>query len=253
MNSSEQRKGYIKHFYSKIWPSKRIKYGFCQYDKDLIELVRNTVPSKVLDVAIGDGEPYSKMILSFVKDLYGVDIAPSLIEIVKNSLPDIKSILADAEQLPFDDNYFDTVYCFRSMWYFPDQLKAVQEMIRVVKIGGYVVFDVQNNLHPIHQKQLETGPIIYDIIKKYSKNFIKIVLRPYKKYYIDWGLYKNPSWMEPTNIKLLNKFLNLYKLKLSIYGVLWSGRESSNTLKLVKGIEFRNYDRLVYLLKKQAN
>ena len=50
---------------------------------------------------------------------------------VKKNHPNIKVFLGDAENLDFEDDYLDIVYCFRSTWYFPDITKAVSEMIRV--------------------------------------------------------------------------------------------------------------------------
>jgi len=44
----------------------------------------------------------------------------------------------DAESLPFKDNCFDTVITGMSFGLFPDQVKAVREMYRVLKPGGLV-------------------------------------------------------------------------------------------------------------------
>jgi SAM-dependent methyltransferase len=55
---------------------------------------------------------------------------------------------ADVEVLPYANDVFDSVYCISSSWYFPDLGRALNEMTRVRKPGGRIVFDVINLLHP---------------------------------------------------------------------------------------------------------
>ena len=133
----KDRKEYMRTIYAKHWHEKRISYGFSNYDQSLVdELTKVKQNGKIMEVAIGDGLPYAKELLLRGYDIYGVDIAPSLIEQVRESLPGIKASVGDAENLEFPDNTFDITYCFRSTWYFPDVLKAIDEMIRVTEQKG---------------------------------------------------------------------------------------------------------------------
>lgn len=92
----------MRKIYDKHWHEKRINYGFTNYDKSLIaELTKIKRGGRVLEVAIGDGEPYAKNIISRGYDVYGIDLAPSLIKQVQDSLHGIKASVGDAENLVF--------------------------------------------------------------------------------------------------------------------------------------------------------
>ena len=155
MNNSEKRKEYMRNIYSKHWSRTRKKYGVGQYDKDLIhELSKKVKNGKILEVGIGDGFPYSNILDEMGYEVYGIDISPTHVDMVKESLPKINVEVGDSEDLEFTDNFFDVVFCFRSTWYFPDVIKSISEMLRVVKKHGVVMFDIQNMNHPIHHKSV---------------------------------------------------------------------------------------------------
>ncbi|UAJ72564.1 class I SAM-dependent methyltransferase [Synechocystis sp. PCC 7339] len=52
----------------------------------------------------------------------------------------VSFIKADSLHLPFDDNTFDLSYSISSLEHMPDPVKAVEEMIRVTKHKGLIVF-----------------------------------------------------------------------------------------------------------------
>jgi SAM-dependent methyltransferase len=134
---SLKRKEYMKNIYSQSWSKDREAYGIGQYDIDLISLLQSMKRSgKVLEVGIGDGFPYANQLAENGYAVFGIDISPTHIDMVKENHPNIKAFIGDAEFLDFEDDYFDIVYCFRSTWYFPDIIKAVSEMIRVIQPGG---------------------------------------------------------------------------------------------------------------------
>lgn len=51
---------------------------------------------------------------------------------------DVRLINANAEQLPFGDDYFDAVFCESVTAFVPDKARALSEYVRVVRPGGYV-------------------------------------------------------------------------------------------------------------------
>ncbi|SVD05718.1 uncharacterized protein METZ01_LOCUS358572, partial [marine metagenome] len=106
-------------------------------------------------VGIGDGFPYSNVLDEMGYEVYGIDISPTHVDMVKESLPKVNVEVGDSEDLEFTDNFFDVVFCFRSTWYFPDVIKSISEMLRVVKNDGLVMFDIQNSNHPIHKNLIK--------------------------------------------------------------------------------------------------
>lgn len=242
----------MRNVYALHWHNKRIQYGFTNYDRSLIaELTKIKKDGKVLEVAIGDGEPYAKDMLLRGYDIYGVDIAPRLIKLVQNSLPEVKASLGDAENLEFPDNYFDITYCFRSTWYFPDVKKAIKEMIRTTKSGGGIIFDLQNKKHPLHIKAMKKRTwskdhYILSTLTKYFKTTIKVLIRPIKHFPTDLSstilIHETPSDV-PSILSMLSS--NVRSIK--IYGIDWS---DVFPLKSIRAINMNNFDRIVLKIIK---
>lgn len=141
------RKTYIRDIYSKYWVNARDKiYGFLEYDKNLCNYICEHVPKggKLLDVGIGTGYPFADFFQKAGYPVYGVDISPDLIKKCRLLNPEINCKVGDAEELDYPDGYFDGVYCFHSTWYFPNLNKAIDEMMRVTRPGGLIMFDIEN-------------------------------------------------------------------------------------------------------------
>ena len=249
MNNSEERKEYMRNIYSKNWSRKRKKYGVEQYDKDLInELSKKEKNGKILEVGIGDGFPYSNVLVEMGYEVYGIDISSTLVDKVKESLPNINVKVGDSEDLEFSDNFFDIVFCFRSTWYFPNLIKSISEMLRVVKDNGTIMFDIQNMNHQIHKKLLEERRSLLIMIKKIIKNLLKLILRPIKYYSLDRS-YKGIIFETPTDPEEINLFFQKRKdVEYKLYGVNW---DHSFTLEEIKNTtDLNQFDRLVYKVSK---
>ncbi|PKQ43783.1 class I SAM-dependent methyltransferase [Confluentibacter flavum] len=63
---------------------------------------------------------------------------------------DLNSPLADVKadicNLPFEDNSFDVILCNHVLEHIPDDTKAMQELYRVMKVGGMGVFQIPQDL-----------------------------------------------------------------------------------------------------------
>jgi SAM-dependent methyltransferase len=58
----------------------------------------------------------------------------------------IADVKADICNLPFEDNSYDIILCNHVLEHIPDDTKAMQELYRVLKPGGYGVFQIPQDL-----------------------------------------------------------------------------------------------------------
>jgi ubiquinone/menaquinone biosynthesis C-methylase UbiE len=111
---------------------------------DLVELCHIGEGSYVLDVGCGVGVTPCYIARRYDCSVMGVDIKVSMIDKCKerasreNVTDKVDFRVADAQDLPFDDELFDAVIT-ESVTAFPeDKQRAVKEYARVTKPGGYV-------------------------------------------------------------------------------------------------------------------
>jgi len=92
----------------------------------------------------------------------------------------LAEIKADITDLPFDDDYFDVILCNHVLEHIPDDHKAMQELYRVMKPGGYGIFQVP--LEAEREKTFEDPSISdpkkraelfgqYDHVRVYGKDY----------------------------------------------------------------------------------
>lgn len=64
---------------------------------------------------------------------------------------DLNSPLADVKadicNLPFDDNEYDIIFCNHVLEHIPDDTKAMQELLRVLKPGGMAILQIPQDLN----------------------------------------------------------------------------------------------------------
>ncbi len=79
--------------------------------KPLLEAVRITPGSLLLDVATGPGSVASEA-TKVGAETIGVDLSPGMIALAKKEHPGIDFRVAEVEHLPFSDDSFDAVVAF---------------------------------------------------------------------------------------------------------------------------------------------
>jgi ubiquinone/menaquinone biosynthesis C-methylase UbiE len=122
------------------------KYGASIFESMASPLLKgvNLKPEqKVLDVACGIGIPSLSAAETVAPNglVIGIDLAPGMIEMARvraadRGLKNVEFREADAETLPFEDRFFDTVLCHLGLIHFTDRAKALKEMGRVLKPDG---------------------------------------------------------------------------------------------------------------------
>jgi len=112
---------------------------------ELIERYGRLEGQRILDVGCGLGT-YVKKLRTFSGDVYGVDLDPEKVAQAQRELDNI--YLAPAEELPFEDGYFDVVLLHEVLEHVENDRAAVCEAYRVTKVGGRIVIFVPNRLYP---------------------------------------------------------------------------------------------------------
>ncbi|MBU4348150.1 class I SAM-dependent methyltransferase, partial [Patescibacteria group bacterium] len=105
--------------------------------------------SRVLDVGCGAGRTTYFIAKKGCK-VIGTDIAVPLIEQASKSYPEIDFKVMDARKLDFEDNVFDAVFFsfngIDNLLSLEERYKAVNEMKRVLKSGGFLIYSSHNAL-----------------------------------------------------------------------------------------------------------
>lgn len=140
-------------FYQNMYQNlKGIDDGHCVvYGYDEIYDFMSGVPrGSLLDVGCGAGH-HSKDLSSMGYDVTGIDISVNGLNqaqcVSKAHNQNIDFVIGDVENLPFDDNAFDVVFCSLILHHFPKRDKLLKEISRVSK-SHFVTFEV-NSFHPI--------------------------------------------------------------------------------------------------------
>jgi ubiquinone/menaquinone biosynthesis C-methylase UbiE len=95
----------------------------------------------VLEVGCGTGLVLSR-ITEFAKSAKGVDLSPGMLEKAKER--GLDAVEGSATDLPFEDNTFDVTCSFKVLAHIPEIDRALSEMARVTKPGGYVLAELYN-------------------------------------------------------------------------------------------------------------
>jgi ubiquinone/menaquinone biosynthesis C-methylase UbiE len=109
--------------------------------ESLCEAANVSSGERVLDVAAGNGNASLAAARRFA-DVLSTDYVPALLEQgMRRATADglnMRTQVADAENLPFDASSFDVALSTFGVMFAPDQAKAAAELLRVVKPGGRI-------------------------------------------------------------------------------------------------------------------
>jgi SAM-dependent methyltransferase len=100
---------------------------------------------KVLCLGCGSGEE-AQALAEKGADVVGVDLSKGLIEVAKQSYPDLEFQVMDMEELKFTEDTFDFVYSSLVMHYVPDWSKTLAAVKSVMKPGATFLFSTH---HPV--------------------------------------------------------------------------------------------------------
>ena len=115
-----------------------------KWAEDLVARARLRAGDIVLDVACGTGV-VARLAAKRAGQVTGLDLNAGMLAVARtleNEGPPISWMDGSALDLPFQPESFDVVLCQLGLQFFPDQLRALHEMRRVLREGGRAAFSV---------------------------------------------------------------------------------------------------------------
>jgi SAM-dependent methyltransferase len=114
----------------------------------------------VLDCPAGRG-PLAQRLVDAGKDVVAADIFPEQFEV-----PEVRCIRADLnESIPLPDGQFEALACLNGLQRVWARGRALREMSRVLRPGGYLLLTFVNNVNLIHRLTfLISGSIVHNTV-----------------------------------------------------------------------------------------
>ena len=97
--------------------------------------------SRLLDIGCGNGE----LLLAVQKryhEVYGIDIAEAALNSARKHEINVQAVDLNREDLPFPDQYFDTLTILSTLQYFQDLYFVLGECNRVLSPSGVLLLSV---------------------------------------------------------------------------------------------------------------
>ncbi|MEM3601641.1 MAG: methyltransferase domain-containing protein, partial [Candidatus Bathyarchaeia archaeon] len=141
----------VKQFYeerlnvdSNSWTPVCYHPGGIELTEKIAEKIGSQQGLEILDVASGAGSTAYYLVTNFSWRVVGVDLSLKMVKYASTwtrmlDLHEVSFIAGDSESLPFKDNTFDAAISECSLCLFPDKLKVLKEMGRVIKPGAKIV------------------------------------------------------------------------------------------------------------------
>ena len=123
-----------------------ISFGIdIKWRKKVLQLVAQSNPEIILDIATGTGDLAILMTQTSAKKIIGLDISAGMLEVGVKKIAEkklsntIEMVLGDSEKMPFEDNYFDAITVAFGVRNFENLEKGLAEILRVLKTNGVFV------------------------------------------------------------------------------------------------------------------
>ncbi|GAA4158664.1 class I SAM-dependent methyltransferase [Gryllotalpicola daejeonensis] len=104
------------------------------YPAEAVEWLVPASARRVLDVGAGTGK-FTRLLPRAGRDLVAVDPSAQMLEVLREKVPRVETLLGSAERLPLSDESVDAVTVAQA-WHWVDTAQAVREVARVLKPGG---------------------------------------------------------------------------------------------------------------------
>jgi ubiquinone/menaquinone biosynthesis C-methylase UbiE len=172
------RRKILNHYYANIYKkylfdSKRQSRGIEYFERFLETFWRSDLQQieKVLEIGGGQGEhlkfltyvPTSEYVSLDLRTLTDTSHLATLESDLKSK---INFVTGDAENIPYQENYFDRTFSTCLLHHVDDPLQVLLEARRVTKIGGEIVFAMPTDPGLLNQTIKKI--ISYRVLKKFT-------------------------------------------------------------------------------------
>ena len=179
-----------------------ISFGIdVKWRKKVLQMVANTNPKTILDIATGTGDLAILMAQTQAEKIIGLDISAGMLEVGKQKILDknlskrIEMVLADSENMPFEDDYFDAITVAFGVRNFENLEKGLAEILRVLKPNGIFVILETSVPEKTPYKQGYTF---------YSKNILPVIGKLFSKDNVAYGYLSESAAAFPYGVALNN-------------------------------------------------
>src|SRR4051794_22384067 len=122
---------------------------FEPYAEEIALRAARLAPSRILEIAAGTGIVTAALAGALPEaEIVATDLNPAMLDVARRRVTALTVGFqpADAQALPFADGGLDLVVCQLGAMFFPDRVGAYCEARRVLRPGGWFLFDVWDRL-----------------------------------------------------------------------------------------------------------
>ena len=140
--------------HKKLAPRYAYRYGFRfsrLFQEDWHAEMISHVPAgtrELLDIGCGTGFFLAELVREHPRAV-GLDISHAMLKVSDQYVPDARLVTGDAENLPFREGRFDTVFCKGSLHHLRDHHGFLQACRRLLKPGGVLILSEPCNDNPV--------------------------------------------------------------------------------------------------------
>lgn len=123
-----------------------ISFGIdVKWRKKVVDIVAKSKANRILDIATGTGDLAINLAKTNAQEIIGLDISDGMLEVGRKKIAErqlsnkIQMMLADSENMPFEDNSFDAITVAFGVRNFENLEKGLSEILRVLKPNGIFV------------------------------------------------------------------------------------------------------------------
>lgn len=188
-----------------------------KWRKKVVKSIQKTNPKTILDIATGTGDLAIEMAKSTEAKITGFDLSAGMLEVGRKKIQElnlnnrIEMIQGDAENMPFEDNSFDSITVSFGVRNFENLSAGLDEINRVLKPGGTFII--------LEFSQPESFPM-KQLYSFYSKQILprigKQISKDQSAYtYLPESVKAFPYGEEMKNILKKSNFISITDKKLT--------------------------------------